>query len=604
MAEAVLAHDICDAAETRAQIADPRPSPGCTPAHARRRPPVHPLQPDARQVRTRNPAVSCVGSQPQAMSTRTRTGTAAGPGNVRRRRWRSAGETAAANVVIARAGERHHAGSAYRGDRRPWRGRLVAWCGGGGAAARGRSSPASEHAEPIGDEVVRAVHGLDRRTTVLHGRRRAAVLDVGDRRAGEAKPALPGRRGRDRPDRRPDRRRAGGGARHRAVLVTADNVAGNEPEPYGRPAPANVRLPQRGVRIERRTLPSRTAGAGLELWRWRTASPVGGGCCRVAAVVDCGFRLPAEPSPGAPTRGDCVAPRTILEAVLEGGARSPSTSSTSTEQALAAEERAEQCDPEQVVRERDRHHRDDPDGTTRRVHPDGAQPSTEQCHRGRRRRPSSPRAERTPSRGARSVCPAASGCRRAPPCAGCRRRPGCGARRRPSTTSPLRALAIPANTYAVAVSSAAIPSPARPKRAGQRAAAGRRDEADDEQVHRRQVLGVQHLTPGQPVRRRAGTARRTPGRRRGTASPPRTPRRARSPASAAVNASSASGPASTTTARPARTGAQAAGRREGSPGSARSGSRGRTRRRGSAAREPLGWRSSSHRSSAHQRTTG
>lgn len=36
-----------------------------------------------------------------------------------------------------------------------------------------------------------------------------------------------------------------------------------------------------------------------------------------AAVVHCGFRLPDEPLDGAQQVGDCVAPRTILEAVLE-----------------------------------------------------------------------------------------------------------------------------------------------------------------------------------------------------------------------------------------------------------------------------------------------
>ena len=36
------------------------------------------------------------------------------------------------------------------------------------------------------------------------------------------------------------------------------------------------------------------------------------------AVVDAGFRLPTEPIDGAVQVGDCVAPRTILEAVLEG----------------------------------------------------------------------------------------------------------------------------------------------------------------------------------------------------------------------------------------------------------------------------------------------
>ena len=36
------------------------------------------------------------------------------------------------------------------------------------------------------------------------------------------------------------------------------------------------------------------------------------------ALVDCGFRLPTDPLPGAVVRiGDCVAPRTVLEAVLE-----------------------------------------------------------------------------------------------------------------------------------------------------------------------------------------------------------------------------------------------------------------------------------------------
>ena len=37
-----------------------------------------------------------------------------------------------------------------------------------------------------------------------------------------------------------------------------------------------------------------------------------------AALVDCGFRLPTPPLPGATVQvGDCVAPRTVLEAVLE-----------------------------------------------------------------------------------------------------------------------------------------------------------------------------------------------------------------------------------------------------------------------------------------------
>ncbi len=39
---------------------------------------------------------------------------------------------------------------------------------------------------------------------------------------------------------------------------------------------------------------------------------------RCAAFVDCGFRLPTDPLPGADAQaGDCVAPRTVHEAILE-----------------------------------------------------------------------------------------------------------------------------------------------------------------------------------------------------------------------------------------------------------------------------------------------
>jgi hypothetical protein len=37
-----------------------------------------------------------------------------------------------------------------------------------------------------------------------------------------------------------------------------------------------------------------------------------------AALVDCGYRLPTDALPAAAVQiGDCVAPRTVLEAVLE-----------------------------------------------------------------------------------------------------------------------------------------------------------------------------------------------------------------------------------------------------------------------------------------------
>ena len=102
----------------------------------------------------------------------------------------------------------------------------------------------------------------------------------------------------------------------RAVLVTQDQIAGNELSRTGDLAPANVRLAQRGVRIERRSIVRAVRSDGtVELddrfsGQRRTIAS--------SAVVDCGFRLPTDPIDGAAARvGDCVAPRTILEAVLE-----------------------------------------------------------------------------------------------------------------------------------------------------------------------------------------------------------------------------------------------------------------------------------------------
>ncbi len=109
----------------------------------------------------------------------------------------------------------------------------------------------------------------------------------------------------------------------RAVLVTQDNIAGNELARTGDLAPANTRLAQQGATIERRTLlrivrpTARPTGEPLEVevedryTGQRRTIPC-------TAVVDCGFRIPTEPLDGAVQIGDAVAPRTILEAVLEG----------------------------------------------------------------------------------------------------------------------------------------------------------------------------------------------------------------------------------------------------------------------------------------------
>jgi mycofactocin system FadH/OYE family oxidoreductase 1 len=107
----------------------------------------------------------------------------------------------------------------------------------------------------------------------------------------------------------------------RAVLVTPDNIAGNELSRTGDLAPANVRLAQKGVRIERRSIVRAVEKHGSEL-NVRLQDRFSGEVrtITVSAVVDAGFRLPAIPLPieRATSAGDCIAPRTLYEAVLEG----------------------------------------------------------------------------------------------------------------------------------------------------------------------------------------------------------------------------------------------------------------------------------------------
>jgi 2,4-dienoyl-CoA reductase (NADPH2) len=105
----------------------------------------------------------------------------------------------------------------------------------------------------------------------------------------------------------------------RAILVTPDNIAGNELSRSGDLAPANVRLAQRGTRVVKRALVrcvSQSAqGVSVEVQDRYSGETT---TYEAAAFVDCGFRLPTEHiSPGFPLVGDAVAPRTVLEAVLE-----------------------------------------------------------------------------------------------------------------------------------------------------------------------------------------------------------------------------------------------------------------------------------------------
>jgi mycofactocin system FadH/OYE family oxidoreductase 1 len=102
----------------------------------------------------------------------------------------------------------------------------------------------------------------------------------------------------------------------RAVLITQDNIAGNELSRTGDLAPANSRLQQRGVTIARRSL-LRSVGHGEVVVEDRYSGQRRSIAC--VAMVDCGFRLPDDQVAGRGTRvGDCVAPRTLLEAIREG----------------------------------------------------------------------------------------------------------------------------------------------------------------------------------------------------------------------------------------------------------------------------------------------
>jgi 2,4-dienoyl-CoA reductase (NADPH2) len=101
----------------------------------------------------------------------------------------------------------------------------------------------------------------------------------------------------------------------RAILITQDQIAGNELSRTGDLAPANVRLAQRGVWIEKRSL-LRAVGPGSVVLEDRFSGERRTVLC--SALVDCGFRLPTDQITGAVARiGDCVAPRTIHEAILD-----------------------------------------------------------------------------------------------------------------------------------------------------------------------------------------------------------------------------------------------------------------------------------------------
>jgi 2,4-dienoyl-CoA reductase (NADPH2) len=104
---------------------------------------------------------------------------------------------------------------------------------------------------------------------------------------------------------------------HQVHLVTQDHIAGNELARTGDLAPANARLQQAGVIIERRSIPRVVSPGQLELEDRFTGQRR---TLAAAAVVDAGFRVPdlvLWEATGCVRAGDAVAPRTVYEAVLE-----------------------------------------------------------------------------------------------------------------------------------------------------------------------------------------------------------------------------------------------------------------------------------------------
>jgi hypothetical protein len=101
------------------------------------------------------------------------------------------------------------------------------------------------------------------------------------------------------------------------TVVTPEQVVGSRLSRTGDLAPANTRLQRAGVHRVTTTLLS-SAGPGYAVLADRWTGSTREVTC--TAVVDCGQRLP-DRTPhrnGAVVAGDALAPRTVLEAVLEG----------------------------------------------------------------------------------------------------------------------------------------------------------------------------------------------------------------------------------------------------------------------------------------------
>jgi 2,4-dienoyl-CoA reductase (NADPH2) len=112
------------------------------------------------------------------------------------------------------------------------------------------------------------------------------------------------------------------------ALVTPDQIAGTLLSLSGDLADANTRLARAGVRRELRARFREVADGQAVLEDVWTGEQRSVAC---AVLVDCSHRVPDESlylaRPGTLRAGDCVAPRSVLEAVLEGRRRALEVSS-------------------------------------------------------------------------------------------------------------------------------------------------------------------------------------------------------------------------------------------------------------------------------------
>ena len=104
----------------------------------------------------------------------------------------------------------------------------------------------------------------------------------------------------------------------RVAIVTRDAVAGVQLSRTGDLVPANTRLQRAGVARELYSLLRGVRGGRAVLEHVWTGERREIDC---AVVLDCGHRLPEDAlwaaHPDLPRVGDCLAPRTVYEAVLE-----------------------------------------------------------------------------------------------------------------------------------------------------------------------------------------------------------------------------------------------------------------------------------------------